>query len=202
MATQPKPFYTVEQYLALEQESEEKHEYLAGEIFAMAGASPDHIRITTDVGRSLGNQLEGRSCETFNTDLRVRTGPAGLYTYPDVSVVCGRAEFDRETLLNPTLIVEVLSPSTESYDRGEKFILYQRLPSLREYVLIWQNRPRIEKYVRQADDTWAYSLVEGLEAAVRLETIGCELRLAEVYARVTFGDTEDPERGPAAHSPD
>src|SRR6185503_19016450 len=120
MATQRKLFITVEQYLAMEKDALDKHEYLAGEVFAMAGTSGNHVRITQDAGHRIAEQIAGTKCEDFNSDLRVRTAPAGLYTYPDLSIVCGEAVLDGETLLNPTAIVEVLSSATEAYDRGEK----------------------------------------------------------------------------------
>ena len=188
MAVKHVPLYTVEQYLEMEQESQEKHEYIAGEIFAMAGASVAHVRIAYDVGAMLANQLSGRPCKSFGSDLRVRTAPAGLYTYPDLSAACGEPVLDGQTLTNPILIIEVLSASTESYDRGEKFVQYQRIETLREYVLIYQDRPRINTYTRGKGAAWTYVPVEGLEATAHLHSIGCELPLAEVYRRVTFAE--------------
>ncbi len=191
MATQRKKIITVEQYLAIEKEAESKHEYLAGEIFAMAGASVNHVRIASDTGTLIGNQFKTHHFEVFNSDLRVRTGPEGLYTYPDLSIVCGKPETDRETLVNPTVIIEILSPDSESYDRGEKFIQYQRIPTLRLYVLISQNMPRIETYERNLEGKWSYSLTEGLDASVTFAAIGVEFRLSEVYARVSFESNDE-----------
>jgi Uma2 family endonuclease len=195
MATQRKVFITVEQYLALEKESLVKHEYLAGEMFAMAGSSRNHSRIAQDTGHSIARQFAETKCEDYNSDLRVRTGPAGLYTYPDLSIVCGESVLDGETLTNPTAIIEVLSDATEAYDRGEKFRLYQRIPSLLLYILISQDKPQVEVYERKAEGCWSYGLTEGLQSVVELPAIGCVLSLADVYARIHFEETvsgEDP----------
>ena len=142
---------TPAEYLAIERAADYKSEFFADEMFAMAGAAPAHVLITSNVTRELGTQLKGRSCRVYPSDLRVKVSETGLYTYPDVVIVCGEQQFDdehRDTLLNPTLIVEVLSPSTEAYDRGEKFDHYSQLESLQEYVMIAQDRPRVERYVR------------------------------------------------------
>jgi Uma2 family endonuclease len=192
MATQPRPFFTPEQYLEMEREADYKSEYLAGQIYAMAGASPEHVLITGNVTGELRSQLKGRPCSTYPTDLRVRVRPTGLYTYPDVTVVCGKPEFaDGDNLLNPTLIVEVLSDSTEAYDRGEKFAHYRTLDTLKEYVLVSQDKPRVEKFSRQADGTWVLSVADGMEAVMSLSSIGCELRLNEVYDRIEFPIKDD-----------
>src|SRR5271165_4915242 len=151
----PKKRYTPQEYLALERQAAYKSEYLDGNIIAMAGASREHNLITGNLGRSIGNQLEHRPCETYASDMRVLVSKTGLYTYPDVSVVCGDALFlddEKDTLLNPTVIVEVLSPTTEMYDRGKKSGHYRRLASLREYVLVAQDEVHVERYLRQGDD--------------------------------------------------
>jgi Uma2 family endonuclease len=196
--------YTVEEYLALERESEERHEYLDGEIYAMAGESPDHGAICTNLVVELGSQLRGTPCQVFSKDTKVRSGPApkpfqspkGLYSYPDVLVVCGEMKFHdehRDVLLNPTVIIEVLSPTTEAFDRGEKWARHQTwLPSLTEYLLVSQSKPLIEHYRRQPDGGWLYSSVNGLEGSVSLASIGCTLRLADVYDRIVF-PAESPE---------
>lgn len=190
--------YTVEEYLALERESEERHEFLDGEIYTMAGESPDHGTICTNLVIELGNQLRGTPCRVFSKDTKVRSGPApkplqspkGLYSYPDVLVVCDEMKFHdehRDVLLNPTIIMEVLSPATETFDRGEKWVRYQTwLPSLTDYLLVSQAKPLIEHYRRQPDRAWLYSLVSGLEGSVSLASIGCTLRLAAVYDRIVF----------------
>ena len=141
-------FITAADYLALERQAETKSEYLNGRIYAMSGASRSHNRITFNLARRIGNQLGGRRCEGYVNDMRVKVSPTGLYTYPDVVVVCGKEQFEDthlDTLLNPTLIIEVLSDSTEAYDRGRKFLHYQLLDSLIDYLLVSQDAPRIER---------------------------------------------------------
>jgi Uma2 family endonuclease len=200
MVTQPNPYFTPEEYLALEREADYKSEYLDGQIYAMAGGSPEHNAIGANLLGALVPQLRGGPCRSFTSDQRVKLEETGLYTYPDITIVCGERHFDdarRDTLLNPTLIIEVLSDSTEAYDRGEKFAHYRRVESLREYVLVSQNRPRIERYLRQPDGTWNYAAVDGLESEIRLDSIGCLLRLAEVYDGISF---ERPPESP--HEPE
>ena len=192
MSALPKPFVTPEQYLEIERKAEYKSEYHSGQVFAMAGASREHNLLVGSIIRRIGNLLDGRPCETYPSDMRVLVSATGLYTYPDVSVACGEPEFldgSLDVLLNPLVIVEVLSSSTESYDRGAKFVLYQRLPSLQEYVLVSQV-PQVERYARQSDGRWLYQLVEGLEASVTLEALGVTLPLAEIFDRVTFPPDE------------
>jgi Uma2 family endonuclease len=202
---------TAQQYLEIERRAEYKSEFLNGEMFAMSGASRAHNLIATNVTRELSGQLRGRPCETYASDMRVKVSETGLYTYPDVLVVCGEAEFEDaqvDTLLNPTVIVEVLSPSTEAYDRGEKFAQFRELASLREYVLITQDRPRIERFRRSEGQDWLFSAVDGLEESAHLTSIGCDLALADVYERVQFpaaGDVEplaDPPVPTSARSED
>lgn len=186
-------FITAADYLALERQAETKSEYLNGRIYAMSGASRSHNRITFNLARRIGNQLGGRRCEGYVNDMRVKVSPTGLYTYPDVVVVCGEPRFEDQhvdTLLNPTVIIEVLSDSTEGYDRGEKFAHYRALPSLSDYLLVAQDQPLIEHYQRQPDGRWLYSATDGLEAEVEIANIGCMLRLAEVYERVVFAEPE------------
>lgn len=187
MSSQAKQRYTPEEYLALERQAQCKSEYYAGEIFAMAGASRWHNLIVTNVVREISLQLKGRPCTTYPSDMRVKVSPTGLYTYPDVTVVCGDAQFEdtqQDTLLNPTLIVEVLSESTEAYDRGGKFAYYRKLPSLLEYVLIAQTKPHVEHYVRQPDNRWLLAEADQLHDAIHLPSIDCRLALAEVYDKV------------------
>jgi Uma2 family endonuclease len=189
MEAQPKPYLTPEQYLAIERGAEFKSEYFDGEMFAMAGASHRHNLITTNVVRELSTQLKGRPCETYASDMRVKVSASELYTYPDVVVACSDIRFDDEqgdTLLNPTLIVEVLSKSTEAYDRGEKFAHYRKLDSLQEYLLVAQDRHSIEHFVRQPGGGWLLRDVTGIGSTLHLESIGCDLPLAEVYDRVDF----------------
>jgi Uma2 family endonuclease len=179
---------TPEQYLVLERQAECKSEYFDGEIFAMAGGSREHNLIVGNVIRELGTQLKGRPCETYPSDMRVKVTETGLYTYPDVVVVCGEPQFEDEqgdTLLNPTLIIEVLSPTTEAYVRGDKSAHYRQLASLQEYVLIAQDRVRVERYARQPDGQWLLLETTRLGDTVQLASIDCHLTLAEAYDRVT-----------------
>ena len=187
MSSQTQQRYTPEEYLALERQAQCKSEYYAGEIFAMAGASRWHNLIVTNVLRELSLQLKGRPCTTYPSDLRVKVSPTGLYTYPDVTVVCGEAQFEdhqQDTLLNPTLIVEVLSESTEAYDRGGKFAHYRKLTSLMEYVLMAQTKPHVEHYVRQPDNRWLLAEADSLHQTLYLLSIDRHLVLAEVYDKV------------------
>lgn len=196
MATQPKPYLTPEAYLALEREAEVKHEYYAGEIFAFADASEAHNLIVANLVREPGNQLRERPCKAYPSDMRVKVGPTGLYTYPDVVVVCGEARFDdahRDTLLNPTLLVEVLSPSTEGYDRGKKFEQYRKPDSLQEYLVIAQEERHVEHYARRSDNQWLLWETDSPEAAVELASVGCRLGVAALYEKVDFDlENESP----------
>jgi Uma2 family endonuclease len=178
---------TAEEYLSLERSRPERHEYFAGEMFAMGGASERHNLIVTNVVGELRLQLKSQPCRIYANDMRVKVAPTGLYTYPDIVVVCGEARFDdeqRDTLLNPTLLVEVLSKSTEAYDRGEKFEHYRKLDSLAEYVLISQEKVHVDHYLRQPDRHWLLSETGTLDSTVRLAVIGCDLALAEIYDKV------------------
>jgi Uma2 family endonuclease len=187
MSLQPKIYWTPEEYLEMERRTEQKSEYLNGEIYAMGGASPRHVLIVTNVVAELRNQLKNRPCLVYSTDLRIRVSPEDLYTYPDVVVVCDQPQFSDQrgdTLTNPLLIVEVLSKSTSNYDRGEKFEQYRLLASLKEYVLIAQHKHHVEHCTRQPDDTWLLSETNRLADTVALISIGCHLKLAEVYDKV------------------
>lgn len=189
MLPQPKSDLSPEAYLAQERAAETKSDYWDGEVYALAGASRAHNLITTNLTISLGNQVKGRPCEVYPGDMRVKAATHAAYTYPDIVVVCGRPMFEdreRDTLLNPTALIEVLSPSTEAYDRGAKFAAYRSLPSLSDYLLVAQDQAMVEHYVRQADDRWLLTSYTGLESVVQIESIGCELRLADVYDKVEF----------------
>ena len=182
------------EYLSRERSAETKSEYYAGEMFAMAGASRRHNLVVMNAGADLRSQLRTRPCEVYPSDMRVKITATGLYTYPDVVVVCGEPEFEDEhqdTLLNPTALLEVLSRSTETYDRGKKFGHYRRLESLQEYVLISQDEPRVEKYVRQPGGHWLLSEAVGLEATIQVPSIQCEMRLSEIYEKVRFDEPEE-----------
>jgi Uma2 family endonuclease len=187
MASEAHRRMTVEEYLALERQSETRNEFLNGEMFAMTGASRRHNRIALNVATTLDRQLASRGCEVFVSDMRVQISAAHHFTYPDVVVACGEPQFadgEVDTLLNPTLIVEVLSTSTERYDRGAKFESYRTLPSLAEYVLIAQDRVHVEHFVRQGSGAWLLTETDGREDSVELPSIGCALALADVYQRV------------------
>ena len=189
MSSIPKSRLTPEQYLAFERKAAIKSEYFDGEMFAMSGASREHNLIGGNIGRELGEQVKDRDCEVYIADMRVKVNPTGLYTYPDVSVVCGQPQFeDREvdTLMNPKVLFEVLSDSTERYDRGKKSEHYRKLESLAEYLLISQDRVHVEHYVRQPDNQWLLSETTDLEATIPLPSIGCQLAIAEVYRKINF----------------
>ena len=200
MSAVPEPYLTPEEYLSIERKAEHKSEYSDGEMYAMSGASREHNRITVNLVRVVGNQLQGRPCEPFGADMRVRIPVIRRYVYPDLTVVCGEAEFEDDeldVLMNPVLVVEVLSPSTENYDRSTKFNWYRRIESLQEYVLVSQQMPRVERFVKRPEG-WLFSDVDGLEATVRLESIDCTLALSDIYDRVTFPEialetAESPE---------
>lgn len=191
MSSVPDRRYTVEEYLELEQSSATRHEYYAGRIYAMAGASLPHGIIVWNLSALLKTELPDRGCVAIPNDLRVKA-PTGFLTYPDVVIFCGKPEIDQawaNTLLNPTVLVEVLSPSTEAYDRGKKFDEYSTISSLKEYVLVAQNHPQILQFSRQSDsDNWVLSKAEGLHAAVTLQSIGCALPLSKIYEQIEFPD--------------
>ena len=183
-------YITPEAYLALERKANFKSEYIHGDVLAMSGASNAHNLITLDIATELNIQLRGRDCDVYASDMRVRTTPTGAYFYPDVLVVCGKPRFEDnvfDTLLNPVLIVEVLSPSTEAYDRGEKFSHYQELISLREYILVAQDRMHVEHY-RLIQTQWVRQEFHTPEHVLTLNAIECELPLRDIYTRVTFSD--------------
>lgn len=179
---------TAQEYLAFERGSAEKHEYMDGELFAMTGASRNHNLIAVSAYAMLYAQLRQRPCEIYPSDMRVKTRSAVLCTYPDITIVCGTPEFEDhtlDTLLNPMVIIEVLSPSTEMYDRGKKFQHYRTIPSLQEYVLIAQDSARFEHYRRQGEQ-WLLTDIAGREAIVGLPAVECSLSLSDVYEKVSF----------------
>lgn len=204
MSALAKTLYSPEEYLELDRAAAFKSEYVAGEIFAMAGASEEHNIITVNVTVALGTQLRGGPCRPFSADMRVSIGAADMYVYPDVLVVCGERQYTgdrRDILTNPTMIVEVLSPGTEAFDRGDKSAGYRQLVSLKEYVLIAQDRPHVELYSRQPDGRWLLSEVDGLEARIELQSVGCHLDLAEVYDGVSFESKTKPNQSETARPP-
>jgi Uma2 family endonuclease len=189
MSTAPKAYLTPEQYLEIERKAEFKSEYYQGEMFAMSGARYPHIGIVANAMRELGQQLRRGPCRPFSNDMRVRVTPTGLYTYPDVVIVCGEPQFADDTfdtLLNPTVIIEVLSESTEAYDRGQKFEQYRSLESLAEYMMISSQRVSAELFARQPDGRWLLTARSRLEDSIELQSVGCHLALADLYEKVDF----------------
>jgi Uma2 family endonuclease len=185
----PRHYYTIEEYFALERTGDGRYEYWDGEIVSMSGGSKEHIRIAGNVYFGLRRQLTGRGCEVFNSDLPVKTPTLPPNRYPDTSVVCGEAAFEKvdriDTLINPTVIVEVLSPGTERRDRNEKRAAYQALPSLMDYLMLAQDAPHATHFSRQGDK-WVRSDYGDLNASIILKSIDCVLMLSEIYAAVRF----------------
>ncbi len=182
--------YTPEEYLAFEREAEEKHEYVDGEIVAMAGASRQHNVIGVNITVELGYQLRGKGCELYANDMRVRMRNR-RYGYPDVVVVCDEPQFDDDefdVLLNPTVVVEVPSKSTRLRDKTEKLIAYQKMDSLRECLLVEQIESRVEHYIKQTSRQWLLKIYEDSDETIFLESINCRLPLAEIYAQIEFKD--------------
>lgn len=182
---------TAEEYFRFEAAADERHEYRDGVVVAIAGGTYNHSLILMNVGAALHSRLKGGPCRVLESNLRLRIPRKAKYYYGDVPVVCGDPQFDpaaprSTTVLNPRLIVEVLSDSTEGFDRGEKFADYRDIESFREYALVSQHTPRAEVYLRQEDGSWRFQPSAGLDAVVRLESIGVELPLAEVYASVQW----------------
>ena len=185
------PALSPEQYLDLERSSEMRHEYLDGLVYAMAGESRDHSRICFNLATTVGAQIRERNCEGFSPNLKVRAGATGLYAYPDLMIVCGEAVFHDDkgdVLLNPSVIFEVLSPSTEKYDRGEKSLRYRtQIESLQDYVLVAQDEMRIEHHHRQPDGNWTELIIEGKDSVLGLDSIECQIPLEEVYRNTKAG---------------
>jgi Uma2 family endonuclease len=187
--------YTPDEYYRLEAQADHRSEFYDGEIFAMAGSSLRHNRICANIIRHLGNKLESTPCVPFSSDLKLRVKPTGLRTYPDVSVYCGKPELDpddpaRQTYTNPTVLVEVLSPTTEQYDRGTKSVHYRRIETLKIVLLVSQDEARVEEHVRQPDGSWSLREYEGMDQVLPLEAIGVELPLMAVYQGVDFTSDE------------
>lgn len=187
MATAALTRYTPEEYLAMERHAEFRSEFIDGRIIAMGGASPQHADIVLNVGSELRDLLRPRGCRVWVNDVRVKTGRLGRYVYPNVVALCGEANFEQKdpppTLLNPNLVIEVLSDSTAAYDRGEKFEGYRAIETLSEYVLIAQDHMSVERYVRQGE-FWVYSAESDANARIQLASVGCSIQLATIYAAV------------------
>lgn len=180
---------TEDEYLLVERQASERSEFLRGEMFAMAGATRRHNVIAANIARLLGNQLQGRGCDVYQSDMKVYIQTTGRFAYPDVVVVCGERKFldNREdVLLNPTVLVEVLFESTANYDRGEKSRDYRLLESLRDLVVVAQDQPVVEHSVRQDKNRWTLNAIEGLNAAIELASIRCILKAADIYAGIDF----------------
>jgi Uma2 family endonuclease len=189
MSRQVKAYVTPEEYLAFERKAENKNEYVKGEIFAMTGASRKHNLIAGNIYVELRQGLKGKPCEAYPGEMRVKAPAARSYVYPDVVVVCGEPQFEDsyfDTLLNPTLVVEVLWKSTESYNRFAKSAYYRTIESLAEYLLVAQEEYRVEQYVKQGDDRWLLSDVRSLENVIELKSIECSIALRDLYDRVSL----------------
>ncbi|MCW5881125.1 MAG: Uma2 family endonuclease [Anaerolineae bacterium] len=194
MSSARSPAYTPQEYLALDRVADEKSEYWDGALYAMTGASRAHNLIAVNLATALNTQLRARPCEVYAADMRVRIPRTYRYLYPDVVVVCDEPQFEddqHDILINPTLLVEVLSPSTEAYDRGKKFDSYRRIPGLVTYLLVAQDERRIHLYIRQPDNQWLFAAFTEAEDVIDLPAIGCALPLADVYSKVSLPPSAD-----------
>lgn len=187
------PIFSVEDYLDYERNAPERHEFLDGSVYAMAGESPRHSTICFNLYVIMGLQLRGKKCRGFSPNMKVATNEKGLFSYPDLAIVCGAPKFHdkkSDVLANPAVIFEVLSPSTEQYDRGEKFLRYVNgIESLTDYVLLEQNAVRIEHFQKQADGDWTKTEIVGIESSLKLDSVECEIKLAELYDLIEFPAT-------------
>lgn len=193
MSAVPKPIYNADQYLALEEAAEYRSQFYFGEIFAMAGASRRHNVASGNVYAFIHAQLRGRSCEVYQNDMRVKVN-TDFYTYPDIVIVCGEPTIEKrngENLLNPTVLIEVLSPSTEKFDGGDKFRFYRLMPSLREYVLVSQDRVSVEHYFRQEDNSWLYTALNDYEDVLELPSVSCSINARDIYDKVDLTEATD-----------
>lgn len=194
MTAQPKHKYTLEEYFEIERNSEEKFEYWDGNIWSMAGASPAHERIVVNIGAHLRELLRGRGCSVFGSNLKVKVPVYPPYRYPDLSVYCGEGIYETmdglEVLLNPQMLVEVLSPSTEAFDRGDKFAYYKSIPGFTEYLLIAVNRPYVAHFIKQNENEWIQREAGGLDGKLFLPAFEVEILLSEVYLDVEFPPEE------------
>ncbi|MBV9923735.1 MAG: Uma2 family endonuclease [Acidobacteria bacterium] len=189
MSTLTVTHVTPEEYLAAERLSETRSEYLDGGVYPMTGATANHSTIVLNIGSELNVQLRGRGCKAFVIDMKVRLSGSNKFLYPDVTAVCGDLQYHddrRDIITNPVLVIEVLSKSTEAFDRGEKFRAYRTIESLREYLLVGQNSPLVEQYVKGEDGRWSLTEAAGLESSLTLPSIGCTLNLGAVYDKVDF----------------
>ncbi len=183
------------EYLLIENASPHKSEFYDGEMFAMAGAAPDHNSVNENLTLEIGGRLKGGRCRTYSRDQRVRVSATGLYTYPDLLIVCGKREYDRtdpKSLVNPVVLFEVLSPSTAEYDRGTKFGHYQKLPSVQEIVFVSQDVPLVQVYARQPNDTWSLTTFDDLAGDFALRSVPIRVPMGDVYRDVEFQPDEQP----------
>ena len=189
-------YYTPEEYLAFERAAETKHEYLDGQIYAMAGGSPPHNQICFNLSGEIHPQIKGTACIGYTSDQKIRTDPMDLFSYPDLTIVCGEPQFhdkQKDVILNPKVIIEVLSPNTEAYDRREKLTRYQNLKSVSDYILIAQDRPHVEHFVRQKGKRqWLFAIETEMKAEIFIASINCKLKLADIYDRVVFPPIKPP----------
>ncbi|HEX8635759.1 MAG TPA: Uma2 family endonuclease [Pyrinomonadaceae bacterium] len=196
MSSQPSHKYTLEEYFALELAAEEKYEFWNGEVFCMSGASLAHNQIAMNLGAEVRMQLRTRGCQSFPADLRVKVPSYPPYRYPDLTALCGQPEIEKigglDMLLNPALIVEVLSPSTEAFDRGDKFTYYKSIASFSEYILVAQHRPHVSQFIREENGVWTFREFNDLAESVRCASVPCVVALNEIYRDVVF---EDATRG-------
>ncbi len=195
MSTQLKQQYTLEEYFALELSSEEKYEFWNGEVFCMSGASLAHNQITRNTGTTLDAQLRERGCQMFPADLRIKVPVYPPYRYPDLTALCGQPKIEKigglDMLVNPTLIVEVLSPSTEAFDRGDKFTYYKSIASFNEYLLIAQHRPHVSQFIKQDNGIWTFMEFNALTDKVQCASVPCLLALSGIYRDVSFESASD-----------
>lgn len=188
---QPRDILTADEYLRRERLAETKSEYVNGQVFAMAGGTVRHGRITANISRKIGNQLEKRPCEVFNSDVKVRIDKANAFRYPDLSGLCGpliHHDGEKDAYCNPALIIEVLSPSTEALDRGEKFNLYRLIDTFVEYLLVRQDRMEVELFTRESTQQWSSVIYNEASDMVSLRSLNCTLTLEEIYDKVDFSD--------------
>ncbi|RYD79743.1 MAG: Uma2 family endonuclease [Sphingobacteriales bacterium] len=191
-AKEPAPKYNfirAEDYLEQERTASEKHEYYQGEIFAMSGASVEHNIISGNLAREIGVSLKGKGCRPYGSDMRIHIPSNTLFTYPDISIICGKPDLIDEafdTTTNPTVIIEILSPSTRSYDMGTKFKLYRDITSLKEYILIDSENVYVEKHVRQADNNWLLSEIKNVNEQLHIESVQINIALQDIYEGISF----------------
>ena len=195
---------TEAEYLEMERVAEFKSEFFGGEVFAMAGGTPQHSLIATNLAGEFRNRLKGSNCVPYNADLRIKIEATGLCTYPDLSIICGPLKFAEgtdDTVVNPTLLVEVLSDSTEAYDRGKKFEHYRQIPTCLEYLLVSQSEPRIEQFIRQGNGRWVLNEAAGLDATLDISSLRISVSLGEIFTKVNFVPSPIRAASPPNRSP-